>query len=400
MRRCAGDRREARENRRCDSNPLRGRLLLGMGAFPRAASNASQAARLTTIDCMAFEFDVGATTYRIGEGRCFVIAEAGVNHNGDVGLAKDLVKAAASAGADAVKFQTWRTEKIVAAGAPMAAYQSTGPEEDQFALLKKLELGDDAFVEIAAYAAECGILFLSTPDDEDSADFLEELDVPLFKIGSAEVTNLPYLAHVGAKGRPVILSTGMATLAEVEHAVEALEETGVRDLALLHCVSSYPSEPRDSNLRAMATMRAAFGYPVGFSDHTLGSEVALAAVALGACVLEKHLTLNVDLEGPDHKASLEPEELARLVSAVRVVESALGDGRKRPTAAEAETKLVVRRRVLAGRHLTAGTQLAEVDLILRRAGAGAFAEELPALLGRRLVRDVAAGEPVASDDTR
>jgi N-acetylneuraminate synthase len=349
---------------------------------------------------MSFEFDSGARRFRIGEGRCFVIAEAGVNHNGDVGLAKELVDAAAAAGADAVKFQTWRTEKVVAAGAPLAAYQATGSDDDQFALLKKLELGDDAFVEIAAHAAERGILFLSTPDDEESADFLAELDVPLFKIGSAEVTNLPYLRYVGEKGKPLILSTGMANLAEVERAVEALEEAGVRDLALLHCVSSYPSDPRDSNLRAMATMRAAFGYPVGFSDHTLGSEVALAAAALGACILEKHLTLSVDLEGPDHQASLEPDEFAGLISAVRLVEGALGDGRKRPTAAEAETKLVVRRRVLAGKGIAAGTQLTDADLVLRRAGVGAFAEELPTLVGRVLTRDVAAGGPITRDDVR
>lgn len=347
---------------------------------------------------MTFEFEGAGGRFRIGEGRCFVIAEAGVNHNGDVGLAKELVNAAALAGADAVKFQTWRTEKIVAAGAPLAEYQAAGPETDQFALLKKLELGDDAFLEVAAHAAEQGILFLSTPDDEDSADFLDELGVPLFKIGSGEVTNVPYLRHIGAKGKPVILSTGMATLAEVERAVEALEEARVPSLALLQCVSSYPSDPRESNLRAMATLRAAFGYPVGFSDHTMGSEVALAAVALGACILEKHLTLSVDLEGPDHRASLDPEDLRRLVSAVRIVEAALGDGRKRPTAEEAETKLVVRRRVLAERDLAAGAQLTEGDLVLRRAGAGAFAEELPVLLGRTLIRDVEAGRPITPDD--
>jgi sialic acid synthase SpsE len=316
-------------------------------------------------------------------------------------LAKELVDAAAFAGADAVKFQTWRTDKLVSTGAPLAAYQRDtvgGADTDQFALLSKLELPDEAFAEIASHAVARGIMFLSTPDEEESADFLETLGVPLFKIGSAEVTNLPFLRHVGVKRKPVILSTGMATLGEVERAVDVLESAGVSDLVLLHCVSSYPSDPHESNLRAIATLSAAFGHPVGFSDHTLGSEAALAAVALGACVLEKHLTLSVELEGPDHRASLEPHEFAHLVDAVRLVESALGDGRKRPTAAEAETKLVVRRRVLAGRDLAAGMQLTEADLVLRRAGAGAFAEELSFLLGRNIVRDVAAGEPITLGD--
>lgn len=352
---------------------------------------------------MGFEFTSSGRTYRIGAGApCFVIAEAGVNHNGDVRVAKELVDAAAAVGADAVKFQTWRTDKLVSRGAPLAAYQQETAvgETDQFALLRELELGEEAFADVAAHAAQQGILFLSTPDEEDSADFLDTLGVPLFKIGSAEVTNLPFLRHVGAKGKPVILSTGMATLGEVESAVDALEAASAPEIVLLHCVSSYPSAPAESNLRAMETLRAAFRCPVGFSDHTLGHEVALAAVALGAVVLEKHLTLSCDLEGPDHRSSLEPSAFAELVAAVRTVESALGDGRKRPTAAEEETKRVVRRRILAARALPSGTRLGEDDFALRRAGTGAEAAELPLLVGRTLVRDVVEGEPIVLADVR
>jgi N-acetylneuraminate synthase len=351
---------------------------------------------------MAFEIESGARRFAIGDGhRCFVIAEAGVNHNGDVALANQLVDVAAEAGADAVKFQTWKTDKLVAPTAPLAEYQSAnaaGAAADQFELLRRLELSNDAFREIAAHAERRGILFLSTPDEEDSADFLEQLGVPMFKIGSAEVTNLPLLRHIGSKRRPVILSTGMATLGEVERAVDALEGAGATRLVVLHCVSAYPSDPTESNLRAMETLRCAFGYPVGFSDHTLGSEVALAAVALGASVLEKHVTLDRTLDGPDHRVSLEPGELANLVRAVRTVEAALGNTRKRPGARELETKLVVRRRVLAARDLAAGTHLQESDVVLRRAGAGAASEELPLLLGRTLSRDLKFGDPLEAKD--
>jgi N,N'-diacetyllegionaminate synthase len=352
---------------------------------------------------MTIEIAGAGKRFTIGDGsRCFVIAEAGVNHNGDVQLAKELVDAAVYAGADAVKFQTWRTDKLVERGAPLAEYQRLTASDvaDQFELLRSLELGEQGFVDIAAHAADRGIMFLSTPDEEDSADFLEGLGVPLFKIGSAEVTNLPLLRHVAQKGKTIILSTGMSTLAEVADAVDVLESAGARDLVLLHCVSSYPSAPQDSNLKAMETMRVAFGHPVGFSDHTLGAEVALAAVALGASVLEKHLTVSVALDGPDHRSSLEPEAFARYVEAVRLVEAALGDGRKRPTAEEQETKQAVRRRVLAGRDIAAGALLGEEDLILRRAGAGALAEEVPLLVGRRLTRQIATGEPIALHDVQ
>jgi N-acetylneuraminate synthase/N,N'-diacetyllegionaminate synthase len=341
---------------------------------------------------------------RIGDGApCFVIAEAGVNHNGDVELAMQLVDAAAEAGADAVKFQTWRTEKLVAPAAPLADYQRTnvaGADDDQYALLEALELTADEFRRLDAHARKRGILFLSTPDEEDSADLLDEIGVPLFKIGSGEVTNLPLLRHIAAKGKPLVLSTGMANLGEVELAVEALLEAGAPGIVLLQCVSAYPAEPADANLRAMATLRTAFRLPVGFSDHTLGDETALAAVALGACVLEKHLTLSTDLEGPDHRASLEPVAFADLVRRIRLVESALGDGRKRPTPAEKATKEVVRRRILAGRDLAAGTVLSLDDIVLRRASEGEFVETLEQLIGRTLMRAVGGGEPIRRVDVR
>ena len=251
--------------------------------------------------------DIKIPGRRIGSGQpVFIIAEAGVNHNGDYRLACKLIDAALDSGADAVKFQTWVTEKLVLKDAALAKYQRENlrKKKSQYQLLKELELTYPTFRRLKAYAKRRGILFLSTPDEEESADFLEEIGVPLFKIGSGEVTNLPYLKYIGRKGRPIILSTGMSTLGEVKAAVRAIEKTRNRNLVLLHCVSNYPTQPSDCNLAAMATLRAEFGYPVGFSDHTQGQSVAIAAVAMGACVLEKHLTLDNRMKGPDHRASL------------------------------------------------------------------------------------------------
>ncbi len=321
----------------------------------------------------------------VGPGQpCFIIAEAGVNHNGDVETALRLVAAARAAGADAAKFQTWVTEKLVTRSAPTAAYQSrsAGSPDTQFALLKELELSHDEFRQVQAFAQEQGILFLSTPDEEDSADFLESLHVPAFKLGSGELTNLPFLRHVAAKGRPVILSTGMAGLGEVEAAVGAL--AGNPRFALLHCVSAYPAPPSECNLRALDTLAAAFGCPVGFSDHTLGLEVSLAAAARGACILEKHLTLSRQMPGPDHRASLEPDGFAALVTAVRTVEAALGNGIKRAMPSERETRQVVQKVIVTRRPLRAGERLQATDLMLRRAEGGLPASWLPVLVGRQV----------------
>jgi N-acetylneuraminate synthase len=333
-------------------------------------------------------------------GRCFVIAEAGVNHNRDLGLARQLVAAARDAGADAVKFQTWVTEDVMTRHAPMAAYQkgNIGVDVGQFKMAKDLELPFDAFRDISDYAREIGITFFSTPDEEKSADFLEQLGVSLFKIGSAEVTNIPFLEYVAAKQKPFILSTGMSTLGEVEAAVRAIESTGNRDFAILHCVSNYPADPSECNLRAMETIAAAFGYPVGFSDHTLGSTVAVAAVARGARVIEKHITLDPSLPGPDHRASLDPKAFKEMVDAIRATESALGDGVKRPMPSEIDARTIARRSLVAARALPAGTLLTRADIAIKRPGIGIETKHLDAFVGRKLRRDVAADELFAWGD--
>lgn len=334
----------------------------------------------------------------VGDGqRCFVIAEAGVNHNGSVELAKRLVDAALEAGADAVKFQTWVTEKLIVADAPMAEYQkqNVGQDSSQFEMLKQLELSYDDFREIKEYADGAGILFFSTPDEEDSADFLDELGVPLFKIGSGEVTNIPFLRHIGNKGKPIVLSTGMSTLGEVEAAVRAIEATGNRQLVLLHCVSDYPADPADCNLKAMQALKTAFQYPVGFSDHTLGIHVPIAAVAMGACVLEKHLTLDTSLPGPDQAMSLQTGGFAEMVKALNSVQKAMGTGRKTPTNPELDTKLVVQKTIVAARDLPEGKVLQTEDLMVRRASGGLPPEHLDSLIGKRAKQLIPASRAVS-----
>ncbi|UCE60444.1 MAG: N-acetylneuraminate synthase [Phycisphaerales bacterium] len=333
------------------------------------------------------------------ESPCFIIAEAGVNHNGDLALARQLVDAAVAAGADAVKFQTWVTEKLVTPDVRLAEYQEHNLAYDatQFAMLKELELSYDQFRVLKGYADQRHIVFLSTPNEEDSVDFLSDLGVPAFKIGSGEVTNLPFLRHVGAKNIPVILSTGMATLDEVAEAVQTLEATSNRRLVLLQCVSSYPADPADCNLRAMATLGETFGYHVGFSDHTMGIEIAIAAVARGAHVLEKHLTLDRSMSGPDHRASLEPAEFGEMVWAIRNVEASLGDGAKRPTADELQTRQVVRKCIVTTRTIKAGNVLTAEDVALRRACGGLSAAELPHIVGRRSVVDLRANCTITMD---
>jgi N,N'-diacetyllegionaminate synthase len=329
-----------------------------------------------------------------------IIAEAGVNHNGDPVTAGRLVDVAADAGADAVKFQTFKAERVAAAAAEKAAYQkaTTASDESQQAMLRRLELTIDAHRALQAQCRRRGILFLSTPFDEGSADALEALGVPAFKIGSGELTNLPFLDHVARKRRPMILSTGMASLDEVAQALAIVRGAGNEDLVLLHCVSSYPADPAEANLRAMATMGASFGVPVGFSDHTTGIEVALAAVALGARVVEKHFTLDRALPGPDHAASLEPAELAAMVRGIRVVEQALGDGVKAPAPSEAANRVVVRRSLAAAVDLPAGAVLEPAVLTALRPATGISPARLPDVRGRRLKRALQAGELLAWGD--
>ena len=338
---------------------------------------------------------------RIGAGQpAYVIAEAGVNHNGDPVLARRLVDAAHASGADAVKFQTWKTEKLLTPEAPLADYQkkNLGTGTSQFAMIQALELPAESLSSIAQQARKLGITFLSTPDEEDSADLLESLGVPAFKIGSAEVSNLDFLRHLALKNRPLILSTGMATLLEVERAVLCIEAAGDPPLALLHCVSDYPSAPADTNLRAIDTLRGAFGRAVGLSDHTEGHTIALAAVARGACVIEKHLTLERSLPGPDHRASLDPAGFTALVRAIRDAESAMGDGQKRPTAAELVHRSVMRKRCVAARALPAGARLTRADIALRRADPAGFdPADLDSLVGRTLLRAVAAWDTLVPE---
>ncbi len=338
------------------------------------------------------EIAIGAR--RVGPDQpCFLIAEAGVNHNGDLELARRLVDAAADAGANAVKFQTFSADRLATAAAPQADYQrrNTGIEESQYSMLKRLELSEEAHRELLRHCQRRGILFLSSPFDEESADFLETLGLPAFKIPSGEITNTPFLAHIARKGKPIILSTGMSTLDEVRVAVETIRRAGDPPLALLHCVSNYPAAPEDINLRAMATLHEAFCVPVGYSDHTDGVEIALAAVALGACIIEKHFTLDRNLPGPDHKASLEPAELTSLAAAIRRVEAALGDGVKRPAKCEADAARVARKSLVAARDLSAGSVLRREDLAIRRPGTGLPPSALARVVGMLAKEDIAAG---------
>jgi N-acetylneuraminate synthase/N,N'-diacetyllegionaminate synthase len=330
------------------------------------------------------------------------VAEVGVNHNGDFQLAKRLVDASVEAGADAVKFQTFKAERVASSTACKADYQieATGSAESQVEMLRRLELGPEAHQELERYCRARGIMFLSTPFDEESVDLLEGLGVPAFKVGSGEITNLIFLRYIALRGKPVILSTGMASLDEVQDAVRALRDAGCERIVLLHCVSSYPADPAEANLRAMGTMAAALQVPVGFSDHTTGLEVAIAAVALGACLIEKHITLDTSLPGPDHHASLNPEVFGRLCRALRMVEQALGDGIKRPTAGEANVARVARRSLHAARALQKGQLLKAADLAARRPGTGIPVGRWESVIGRRLTRSVRAGTMLAEEDLR
>ena len=335
----------------------------------------------------------------IGAGQpCWVIAEAGVNHNGDANKAHELVEAAARAGANAVKFQTFKAEKLVSKSAPQAEYQKkNAPEVSQWEMLKKLELPISVFQELAQHAQQRGLVWLSTAFDEESADQLAEMQMPAWKIPSGEITNLPFLAKLAATGKPLLISTGMCNLGDVEAAVETVERAGGKELVLLHCVSSYPAPAEAVNLKAMKTLAETFGYPVGYSDHTLGCEVAWAAVALGACVLEKHFTLDNKLPGPDHAASLEPEELKALMKGIRTIEAAMGDGRKRPAEAERDTAAVARKSLVATQTILAGELFTSQNFDCLRPGTGLPPKVAHHFLGRAARRQIAAGEMLTWD---
>lgn len=323
--------------------------------------------------------------------RVFIIAEAGVNHNGQLTLAKQLVEAAAGAGADAVKFQTFRAENLVAASAPKAAYQkkTTGTNESQLEMLRKLELSATDFIALKEHCAAHKILFMSTPFDLESVDFLAGLGLEIFKIPSGELTNLPYLRKLGGLGKNLILSTGMADLAEVQAAVTALLLAGTQQeqLAVLHCNTEYPTPYEDVNLRVMETLRTTLHLRVGYSDHTLGIEVPIAAVALGAAIIEKHFTLDKTMPGPDHQASLEPGELRQMIQAIRHIEIALGQKEKKTTRSERQNRIVARKSIVAAHAICKGEILNDLNLTVKRPGTGISPMQWDQVLGRPAPRN-------------
>lgn len=321
--------------------------------------------------------------------KVFIIAEAGVNHNGSLDTAKKLIAAAAEAGADAVKFQTFKAERLVSRFAPKADYQkeTTDADESQLAMLKALELTREQHLELIDCCKRHGILFLSTAFEQESLALLESLDIPLHKIPSGEITNLPFLLAVAATKKPVILSTGMSTLDEVAAAVTLLRENGVRELTVLHCTTEYPTPWGGVNLAALETLSKALGVPVGYSDHTAGIEISVAAAALGAAVIEKHFTLDKSMPGPDHKASLEPRELAKLVEAIRHVEAALGSGVKQPSASEQKNLAVVRKSIVALCGIKKGELFTAQNLTVKRPGTGVSPMLWESVLGRAAVRN-------------
>lgn len=328
--------------------------------------------------------------------KTFIIAEAGVNHNGDIHLAKELIDVAADAGADAVKFQTWKTELLVAEDAKMADYQiqNTQSEETQFQMLKRLELSYDDFAKLKSYCDDKSIIFMSTPDEEQSATFLDSLQ-SVFKIGSGELNNTPFLRHIANLAKPVILSTGMGYLSEVEHAVATLRDAGLSldMITVLHATTDYPTAPEDVNLLAMKTIEQAFpGINIGYSDHTLGIEMPVAAVALGAKVIEKHFTLDKTMAGPDHKASLNPQELAHMVTAIRNIDKALGDGWKIPTKNELQNRSIVRKSLVAGKAITSGSIISADMLEIKRPGNGISPTRWDEVVGSVAKKDYQIGE--------
>lgn len=323
------------------------------------------------------------------EKNVFIIAEAGVNHNGDINLAKKLIDVAKESGADAVKFQTFISEKVVSRHATKAEYQYkyTQSKESQLEMVKKLELTFDEFVELSEYCRNKDIEFLSTAFDFDSIDFLDSLDMRTWKIPSGDITNLPYLIKIAKLNKPVILSTGMSTMEDIRSAVNILKENDSGDITILHCTTEYPTPYGDVNLSSMSTIKKEFNVPVGYSDHTRGIEISIAAVAVGATVIEKHFTLDRNMEGPDHKASLEPDELKAMVSAIRNVEVAIGSGDKKPAESEKKNMAIARKSIIAKRNIIKGELFTEDNLTVKRPGNGISPMRWFEVIGQTAMRD-------------
>jgi len=330
--------------------------------------------------------------------KTFIIAEAGVNYNGSIDIAKKLISIAKEIGADAVKFQTFKAERLVCKSARKAEYQknTTDADESQFDMIKRLELNEDAHRELICYCKNKNIIFLSTPFDLESIDLLNNLGLEIFKIPSGEITNLPYIRKIGRLKKKVILSTGMADLEEIGNAINVLIEYGTRkeDITVLHCNTEYPTPFEDVNLLAMLSIRDAFKVAVGYSDHTVGIEISIAAVALGATVIEKHFTLDKNMEGPDHKASLEPHELKAMVRAIRNIEKAMGDGIKKPSTSEIKNKLIVRKSIVAAKEIKKGEVLSEETLAVKRPGNGMSPLEWDRVIGKRAKRNFTEDEMI------
>jgi len=321
----------------------------------------------------------------------FIIAEAGVNHNGSVDLAKKLIDVASISGADAVKFQTFKAENLVVKNTQKADYQrqTTDATESQFDMIKKLELDVETHKELIAYCKEKGIMFLSTPFDHESINLLSDLGLKIFKIASGEITNLPYLRHIGSLGKQVVLSTGMSNLEEVGDALNILINAGTSkdNITVLHANTMYPTPMEDVNLNAMLTIQKEFGVDIGYSDHTLGIEVDIAAVAMGASCIEKHFTLDKSMDGPDHKASLEPEELKAMVGAIRNIEKALGSSEKKPSPSETVNIDVARKSIVASQSIKKGDKLSSKNITTKRPGTGISPMKLDAIIGTPAKRD-------------
>lgn len=329
--------------------------------------------------------------------KTYIIAEAGVNHNGKLDLALKLCDAAKECGADAIKFQTWKTEEIVTKSAALARYQHeniNSKSQSQFEMLKALELSYDDFRIVQTYCKKIGIEFLSTPDEEYSLQFLSTLNLPFIKLGSGEVTNIPYLKKVGALKKDVLLSTGMTYLSDVDIAYRTLLESGATSVSLMHCTTNYPCPMNEVNLQAMQTLKYAFNCKVGYSDHTMGIEIPIAAVAMGAEIIEKHFTLDQEMDGPDHKASLNPMQLKDMIAAIRNIEKALGDGIKRPNKSELEISKVVLKRIVANCPIHKGEILTEEKLTVKRSSYGINANLWETIIGSQALYDFNTDEPI------